>query len=42
LLAAKLLDGFALDSFMAGVIDAALYSVISWLLTRILPGSSKS
>ena len=42
LLAAKLLDGFVVDSFMAGVIGSALYSVISWLLTRLLPGASKS
>ena len=42
LLAAKLLDGFVVDSFMAGVIGSTLYSVISWLLTRLLPGSSKS
>jgi len=30
------------DSFMAGVIGSALYSMISWLLTRLLQGSSKS
>ena len=42
LLAAKLLDGFVVDSFMAGVIGSALYSVISWLLTRLLQSSSKS
>ena len=42
LLAAKLLDGFVVDSFMAGVIGSALYSLISWLLTRLLPGASKS
>ena len=42
LLAAKLLDGFVVDSFMAGVIGSALYSVISWLLTRLLPGASRS
>ena len=42
LLAAKLLDGFVVDSFMAGVIGSALYSVISWLLTRLLPGPSRS
>ena len=42
LLAAKMLDGFVVDSFMAGVIGSALYSLISWLLTRLLPGASKS
>jgi len=42
LLAAKLLDGFVVDSFMAGVIGSALYSLISWLLMRLLPGVSKS
>jgi putative membrane protein len=42
LLAAKMLDGFVVDSFMAGVIGSALYSVISWLLTRLLPGASRS
>ena len=42
LLAAKLLDGFVVDSFMAGVIGSALYSLISWLLTRLLPGASKA
>ena len=42
LLAAKLLDGFVVDSFLAGAIGSALYSVISWLLTRLLPGASKS
>jgi putative membrane protein len=42
LLAAKLLDGFVVDGFIAGVIGSALYSMISWLLTRLLPGSSKS
>ena len=42
LLAAKLLDGFVVDSFMAGVIGSTLYSVISWLLTRLLLSPSKS
>ena len=42
LLAGKMLDGFVVDSFMAGVIGSALYSVISWLLTRLLPGASRS
>jgi putative membrane protein len=42
MLAAKLLDGFVVDSFMAGVIGATLYSVISWLLAKLLLSSSKS
>ena len=42
LLAAKLLDGFVVDSFMAGIIGSTLYSVISWLLTKLLLSSSKS
>ena len=36
MLAAWLLDGFVVDGFVAGVIGAALYSMISWLLTRLL------
>lgn len=43
LLAARLLDGFVVESFLAGVIGSALYTVISWSLTRLLlnspPGS---
>ncbi|MCF8150652.1 MAG: phage holin family protein [Burkholderiaceae bacterium] len=43
LLAARLLDGFVVESFLAGVVGSALYSVISWSLTRLLlnspPGS---
>jgi putative membrane protein len=42
LLAAKLLDGFVVDSFLAGVIGSALYSVISWLLTKLLLSSPRS
>ena len=42
LLAAKLLDGFVVDGLLAGVIGSTLYSAISWLLTRLLLGSSRS
>ena len=42
MLAAWLLEGFVVDGFLAGVIGSALYSVISWLLTRLLPSSPKS
>jgi putative membrane protein len=41
LLAAWLLDGFVVDGFIAGVIGSALYSVISWLLTRLLLSSPR-
>ena len=42
LLAAWLLDGFVVDGFIAGVIGSTLYSVISWLLTRLLLSSPRS
>jgi len=42
LLAAWLLDGFVVDGFFAGVIGSMLYSVISWLLTKLLLSSPKS
>jgi putative membrane protein len=42
MLAAWLLDGFVVDGFLAGVIGSALYSVISWLLTKLLLSSPKS
>ncbi|MCX7168431.1 MAG: phage holin family protein [Rhodocyclales bacterium] len=42
MLAAWLLEGFVVDGFLAGVIGSALYSLISWLLTRLLLSSSKS
>jgi putative membrane protein len=42
MLAAWLLEGFVVDGFLAGVIGSALYSVISWLLTRLLPSSPKT
>ena len=41
MLAAWLLDGFVVDGFLAGVIGSALYSVISWLLTKLLLSSPK-
>ncbi|MCX7148153.1 MAG: phage holin family protein [Rhodocyclales bacterium] len=42
MLAAWLLEGFVVDGFVAGVIGSALYSLISWLLTRLLLSSPKS
>ncbi len=42
MLAAWLLEGFVVDGFRAGVIGSALYSVISWLLTKLLLSSPKS
>jgi len=42
MLAAWFLEGFVVDGFLAGVIGSALYSVISWLLTKLLLSSSKS
>jgi putative membrane protein len=42
MLAAWLLEGFVVDGFFAGVIGSALYSVISWLLTKLLLSSPKS
>jgi putative membrane protein len=42
MLAAWLLEGFVVDGVLAGVIGSALYSVISWLLTKLLLSSPKS
>jgi len=42
LLAAWLLDGFVVDGIWAGVLGSTLYSMISWLLTKLLLSSSKS
>jgi len=42
MLAAWLLEGFVVDGFVAGVIGSAFYSVISWLLTRLLLSSPRS
>ena len=39
LLAAWLLDGFVVDGIWAGVLGSTLYSVISWLLTKLLLSS---
>ena len=41
MLAAWLLEGFVVDGFLAGVIGSALYSVISWLLTKLLLSSPR-
>jgi putative membrane protein len=41
MLAARLLDGFVVDGFLAGVIGSALYSLISWLLTKLLLSSPR-
>ena len=42
LLAACLLDGFVVDGLWAGILGSTLYSVISWLLTKLLPSSPKA
>ena len=42
LLAAWLLDGFVVDGIWAGVLGSIIYSVISWLLTKLLLSSPKS
>ena len=42
MLAAWLLEGFVVDGFFAGVLGSALYSVISWVLTKLLLSSPKS
>ena len=42
MLVAWLLDGFVVDGFIAGVIGSTLYSIISWLLTRLLLSSPRS
>jgi putative membrane protein len=42
LLAAWLLDGFVVDSLWAGVLGSTIYSLISWLLAKLLLSSPKS
>ncbi|MBK8759805.1 MAG: phage holin family protein [Sulfuritalea sp.] len=42
LLAAWLLDGFVVDGLWAGILGSTLYSVISWLLTKLRPSSPKA
>jgi putative membrane protein len=42
LLAAWLLDGFVVDGIWAGVLGSVVYSVISWLLTKLLLSSPRS
>jgi putative membrane protein len=42
LLAARLLDGFVVDGLWAGVLGSTIYSLISWLLTKLLLSSPKS
>jgi putative membrane protein len=42
LLAAWLLDGFVVDGLWAGVLGSVIYSVISWLLTKLLLSSPTS
>jgi len=39
LLAAKLLDGFVVDGLWQAILGSAAYSVISWILSRLLPGA---
>jgi putative membrane protein len=42
LLASALLDGFVVDGIWSGVLGSLVYSVISWLLTRLLLSSPES
>ncbi|MDP2826280.1 MAG: phage holin family protein [Sulfuritalea sp.] len=42
LLAAWLLDGFVVDGLWAGVLGSTVYSLISWLLTKLLLSSPRS
>ncbi|OHC67270.1 MAG: hypothetical protein A3H93_14790, partial [Rhodocyclales bacterium RIFCSPLOWO2_02_FULL_63_24] len=42
MLAAWLLDGFVVDGIWAGVLGSTAYSVISWLLTRLLLSAPRS
>ena len=42
LLAAWLLDGFVVDGLWAGVLGSTVYSLISWLLTKLLLSSPES
>jgi putative membrane protein len=41
LLAAWLLDGFVVDGIWAGVLGSVVYSVISWLLAKLLLSSPR-
>ena len=41
LLAARLLDGFVVDGLWAGILGSTLYSLISWLLTKLLLSSPR-
>jgi len=38
---AQFVDGFVVEGVWSGVLGAILYSLVSWLLTRLLLGSSK-
>ena len=42
LLAAWLLEGFVVDGIWAGVLGSVLYSVISWLLAKLLLSPPRS
>lgn len=42
LLAARLLDGFAVGGIWAGIFGSVAYSLVSWLLTRLLLSSPRS
>ena len=42
LLAAWLLEGFVVDGIWAGVLGSVVYSVISWLLAKLLLSSPRS
>jgi putative membrane protein len=42
LLAAWLLEGFVVDGLWAGVLGSTVYSLISWLLTKLLLSSPES
>ncbi|MDX9951222.1 MAG: phage holin family protein [Methylophilaceae bacterium] len=33
------LEGFHVQTLMSGILGAVLYSIISWLLTSLIPGS---
>jgi putative membrane protein len=41
LLAARLLDGFVVDGLWAGILGSTLYSLTSWLLTKLLLSSPR-
>ena len=40
-LAGSLIEGFVVDSFWSAVFGSLLYSVVSWALSGLLPGSKK-